>query len=269
MAVFHMTAQELLKQSRPQEALDRLQNDIRRQPGDAGLRLALFQLLAVRGNWDRSIAQVQTAVSLDSRFAPLAVLLHSLVELEQVRAAVFSGQREPQVFGPKPAWLAMLLEKHCFAKDRRPADFAKTHEKAMKKAPVRSGKIDGRPFAWIADADARFGPAIELYLQGNYYWVPLECVARIDIEAPRDLQDLVWLQAKVTWLNGGTVLGHMPVRYPGTEQAADAQLLLARSVAWEELGDNCLIGTGVRVLSTDDGDFPLTKIRTIEFTTRE
>jgi len=263
-----MTAQELLKQSKPQEALDRLQNDIKQHPGNAGLRLGLFQLLATAGRWDRAIAQVQTAVSLDPKYAPLAVLLRSLVELEQVRVAVFTGQREPQIFGPMPRWLEKSLEKRWTANTRRKSDVAKAYVRALKEAPVRSGRIDGRPFSWIADADARFGPAIELYLQGNYYWVPLECVTRIDIEPPRDLQDLVWVQAKVTWNNGGTVLGHIPVRYPGTEKSSDSQLALARSVAWEEIGNDCLIGTGVRVFSTDDGDYPLTKIRTIEFDAR-
>jgi type VI secretion system protein ImpE len=263
-----MTAQELLKLSKPREALDRLQSDIRQQPGNAGLRLGLFQLLAATGCWDRAIAQVQTAVSLDSKFAPLAVLLRSLVELEQVRVAIFSGQREPQVFGPKPQWLATLLAKRWTANTSRKSDIARAYGKALKEAPARAGRIDGRPFRWIADADVRFGPAIELYLQGNYYWVPLECVARIDIEPPRDLQDLVWIQTKVTWTNGGTVLGHIPVRYPGTEKSSDPQLALARSVAWEELGDDCHIGTGVRVFSTDEGDYPLTKIRTIEFDAR-
>lgn len=263
-----MTAQELLKQSKPQEALDRLQNDIKQQPSNAGLRLGLFQLLATAGRWDRAIAQVQTAVSLDPSYAPLAVLLRSLVELEQVRIAVFTGQREPQVFGPSPKWLATLLGKRWTANTRRKSDVAKAYAKALKEAPECPGRIDGKPFKWIADADARFGPAIELYLQGNYYWVPLECVVRIDIEPPRDLQDLVWIQAKVTWTNGGAVIGHIPVRYPGTEKSSDPTLSLARSVAWDEIGVGCLIGTGIRVFSTDGGDYPLTKIRTIEFDAR-
>ncbi|MFT3784264.1 MAG: type VI secretion system accessory protein TagJ [Nibricoccus sp.] len=260
-----MTAQQLLESAKPQEALEALQEEIRQQPGNASLRIDLFQLLAVSGQWDRAIAQVQTAVSLDRRFAPLAVLLRSLVELEQVRAAVFSGRREPQVFGPTPAWMKTLLANRWTATATSFKAVAKAYDEALKEAPARSGKVDGRSFGWLADADARFGPSIELYLQGNYYWVPLECVDRLQFDTPRDLQDLVWLRVKVTWTNGGTVLGHVPARYPGTERSSNPQLALARSAEWEEIGSSALIGTGVRVFSTDDGDFLVTKIREINF----
>lgn len=263
-----MTAQELLQQSKPLEALDRLQSDIKQEPSNASLRLDLFQLLATSGRWDRAIAQVQTAVSCEPKFAPLAMLLRSLVELERVRVAVFTGQREPQIFGPKPKWLETLLQKRWTANVRRKAEVGRIYRKALKDAPACAGRIDGKSFEWIADADVRFGPLIELYLQGNYYWVPFECVARIDIEPPRDLLDLIWVQTKVTWVNGGVVVGYIPARYPGTEQSSDTQLVLARSVAWEEIGHGGRIGTGVRVLSTDEGDYPLTKIRAIEFDAR-
>jgi len=264
-----MTAQELLKQAKPEEALERMQADIKKQPGDAGLRLGLFQLFVLTGQWTRALAQVQTAVSLDPALAPLAQMLRSLVELEQVRSAVFDGGRVPMVLGPTPDWLKLLLEICSSTNDLRSAQLAKTHAKALKNAPARAGFVDGQAFNWITDADARFGPALEVYLQGNYYWVPFDRVTRIDFEKPRDLQDLIWLRAKLTWSNGGTVSVHIPVRYPNTEKSICPNLLLARTVAWQELGTNCLIGTGVRVLSADSGDFPITTIRTLEFTTKE
>ncbi len=263
-----MTAQELLKQAKPVEALERLLADIKKQPGDAGLRLGLFQLFGLTGQWTRALAQLQTAVSLDEKYTTLAQMLRTLLELEQVRTAVFLGERSPAVFGPTPAWLKLLLEICSSTNDRSFAQAAKTHAKALKGAPACAGFVDGQAFNWIMDADARFGPSIEVYLQGNYYWVPFERVARIDFEKPSDLQDLIWLPAKFTWLNGGTVLAHIPARYPETEKSTHANLLLARTVEWQELGENCLLGTGVRVLSADCGDFPITTIQTLEFTTR-
>jgi type VI secretion system protein ImpE len=264
-----MTARELLKQSKPDEALACLQADIKKQPGDAGLRLGLFQILALRGQWERALAQVQTAVSLNARLAPLAQLLRNLVELEQVRSVVFEGKRQPTIFGPTPEWLALLLGNRWTIGTRRHTQIVKAHAKALESAPARAGIIDGRPFTWVTEADARFGPTLELYLQGNYCWVPFERIARIDFEKPRDLQELIWLPAKLTWVNGGTASGHIPVRYPGTETSTDSHLLLAQTVAWQELGENCLIGTGVRVLAADCGDFPITTIRVLEFTTQE
>ena len=33
--------------------------------------------------------------------------------------------------------------------------------------------IDGKAFAWMADADMRLGPVLEAVINGRYYWVPL------------------------------------------------------------------------------------------------
>ena len=262
-----MTARELLKASKPDLALERLQADIKQRPGDIALRLGLFQLLALMARWDRALIQLQTAASLNAKLVPMVQLLRSLVELEQVRSAVFDGKRVPAIFGPTPDWLALLLEARFLADSQRTVQAVKAHAKALKAAPARAGSLDGRAFSWIADADARLGPAIEVYLQGYYYWVPLERITQVDFEAPRDLQDLIWLPAKLTWVNGGAASAHIPVRYPGTEHSTEADLLLARTVSWQNHGQNYLIGTGVRVLSADCGDFPLTTIRTLVFNT--
>jgi type VI secretion system protein ImpE len=262
-----MTTRELLKKAKPAEALARVQADIKQRPGDAGLRLGLFQLLALTGQWERALVQVQTAVSLDAKLASRALLWRNLVELERVRSAVFEGKLQPAILGPAPGWLELLLEGRSAVEPRRLPAALKAHAKALKSAPARAGAIDGQAFTWVTEADARFGPALDVYLQGNYTWVPLERVTRIDFETPRDLQDLIWLPARFTWLDGGTALAHIPVRYPGTERAVDPDLLLARTATWQKRGPNYLVGTGVRVLSADCGDFPITKIRTLTFST--
>ena len=70
-------------------------------------------------------------------------------------------------------------------------------------APTASGTIDGKPFEWIADADPRLGPIMEAMVDGKYYWVPFTRLSRLDIEAPADLRDQVWMPAHFTWSNGG------------------------------------------------------------------
>src|ERR1051326_5200168 len=62
-----MSAEELLKQSRPREALADLQAMIRATPEDAKLRVFLFQLLCVLGDWDRAMAQLQIAAQMDAK----------------------------------------------------------------------------------------------------------------------------------------------------------------------------------------------------------
>ena len=54
-----MQAQQLLRDGHPQEALQSLQAEIRKAPADASLRVFLFQLLAVLGQWERALTQLR------------------------------------------------------------------------------------------------------------------------------------------------------------------------------------------------------------------
>ena len=78
------------------------------------------------------------------------------------------------------------------------------------------GKAD---FEWLADADSRLGPILEAVIDGRYFWVPLENIHQIVLEKPKDLRDVVWVPAEFMWRNGGTAVGLIPSRYPGSESS--------------------------------------------------
>ena len=126
-----------------------------------------------------------------------------------------------------------------------------------------TGTIDAQPFQWIADADSRLGPVLELILNGRYYWAPIQQIRAISIGKAEDLRDLVWLPAEFTWVNGGQALGLIPTRYPGSESAQDSALQLARTTRWEHLADGLYQGLGVRMFTTDQDDYPLLNIREV------
>ena len=107
-------------------------------------------------------------------------------------------------------------------------------QRAFEAAPTSAGTIDGQPFEWIADADMRLGPVCEAVINGRYYWVPFERLTKIDLEAPADLRDVVWMPAHFQFSNGGEAVGLIPTRYPGSESADDAQVRLARKTVWNE-----------------------------------
>src|SRR5438552_15339828 len=58
-------AEESVRAGRLDEALADLQGQVRKKPADARLRTFLFQLLAVRGEWDRALTQLKVAAELD------------------------------------------------------------------------------------------------------------------------------------------------------------------------------------------------------------
>ena len=170
------------------------------------------------------------------------------------------------IFGEPAEWIGLLVQSNSLMAAGNHAAAGELRNRAFDAAPMSSGKIDGRPFEWVADGDCRMGPMLEVILEGKYYWIPLNRISRIEIEKPSDLRDLVWTPARFTWTNGGAASAHIPVRYSGTENSGDDALLLSRKTVWNEVSPDCFQGLGQRVLTTDLGENPLLECREIEFT---
>ncbi len=137
--------------------------------------------------------------------------------------------------------------------------------RAFDAAPATAGSIDGRAFAWLGDADSRLGPVLEVIVNGRYYWLPFMRLARRSWNRPSDLRDKVWMPVKLFLVNGGETVALVPTRYCRSEQSRDPLIRLARKTDWIEICADTFQGLGQRVLATDNGDFPLMDIRSIEW----
>jgi type VI secretion system protein ImpE len=258
------TAERAVRDGDLDLALNTLQDQIRKAPEKADLRVFLFQLLCVQGQWARALNQLDVAAELDAATIPMAQMYRETIRCEQLRADVFAGRRSPLVFGEPEPWLAWLIEALAASGTDRKAQADDLRGRAFEAAPASPGSVDGQPFEWIADADMRLGPVCEAMINGRYYWVPFNRLSQITIEAPTDLRDLVWTPVQFTFANGGETVGAIPTRYPGSENADDPQLQLARKTAWIEDSPEMFTGLGQRVIATDSGEHPLMDVRAID-----
>jgi type VI secretion system protein ImpE len=256
-----VSAQEALRAGRLEEAVTQLQAEVRRQPGDPRLRIFLFQLLCVRGEWNRALTQLNLAGELDAAALLMVQTYREALRCEVYRAGVFAGKRLPMSLGEPDPWFAPLVQSLAATAAGRAEEARELRERAYAQAPAIAGTLNGRPFEWIADGDARLGPCLELIISGRYYWVPFHRLRRIDMEAPGDLRDCVWMPAQLTWTNGGEAVALIPTRYPGSESTADAALKLARRTEWREQGEDTYFGLGQRVWITDAGETALLDVR--------
>jgi type VI secretion system protein ImpE len=256
-------AEQHLKNGDPVAALARLQEDVRARPSDAKLRVFLFQLLCVLGQWERALNQLKVASELEPLALPMAQMYGDAVRCEAIRNEVFAGHKSPMIFGEPEQWLALLIESRLRAGTGDATAADELRARAFEEAPASSGTIDGQPFDWIADADSRLGPVLEAIINGRYYWVPFSRLTTMTLEAPEDLRDLVWMPAKLQFDNGGESLALVPTRYAGSEKSEDGTIALARKTSWEQIGDQAYRGLGQRLLATDGGETPLLDIRTL------
>src|SRR5271169_5697033 len=59
-----LSAEDQVRAGDPAQALQLLQDRVRAKPGDAKLRIFLFQLLCVLGQWQRALNQLNVAAEL-------------------------------------------------------------------------------------------------------------------------------------------------------------------------------------------------------------
>lgn len=239
------------------EALAQLQDQVRKNPDVAKHRVFLFQLLALNGQWDRALNQLNVCGNLDAANLAMVQTYREAIRCELLREKVFNGRTSPLVFGQPEQWMALLIESLRSAAEGRFSEATDLREQAYASAPGTSGSFNGNVFAWIADADTRLGPMLEVIVNGRYYWVPFERISRIEIEAPTDLRDFVWLPAQVTWVNGGIAFGLIPSRYPGSEICENAAVRLARKTEWQQPAEGHFFGLGQRMFTTDTEDYSL------------
>jgi type VI secretion system protein ImpE len=259
-----MQAEQSLHQGHPEEALARLQEQVRKEPANPKLRIFLFQLLVVLGRWERALNQLNVAGELDNANLLMVQTYREAIQCEVFREAVFAGKRSPLIFGDPQQWIAFLVEALRLDAIGQFSEAIALRSQAFELAPGTSGFIDEVAFDWIADADNRLGPVLEGIVNGRYYWIPFQQIRKIQLETPTDLRDVVWMPAEFTWANGGQASGLIPTRYPGSENAEDGLLRLARKTDWDEFSPGAYRGIGQRLLATNVDDYALMDVRKIE-----
>lgn len=262
-----------LRESSLSQHLESIQSQIRRQPADADLRAQLFQLMVVQGDWARASEQLQLSAQLNAQAQPTAMLYAQAIAAERQRELVLSGQEEPFSFGEAPPWFADLWQAlRCDADAPQEADQCRA--RAYEAAQARAGQLvvsnDETPltFEWISDGDSRLGPVFEFMSGGRYGWLPFSALRNVRLLPPEGLSDVVWSQAEVVLDDGRTQYGLIPARYPALVGQTYADLpdgaRLGRMTDWHVLHGDTYAGLGQKMWVTDQGEYGLLDIRSLE-----
>lgn len=259
-----MDHEHALQQGDLTASLAGIQDIIRAHPAEVKHRIFLFQLLAVLGSWERALKQLDVIAKLDDGALALVHTYRAVIQCERFREAVFNGDKDPVFAGQPEQWQALMLQALKVEAANKNAEAQALRQQALEQAPMLSGTINGEAFAWLADADSRMGPMLEVILDGRYLWLAWSDVAGLQIEQPEDLRDVVWIPAHLNWQAGGESYVLIPARYPFSS-LQDSAIALSRKTEWEQKGAESYIGHGQRMLVTDQQDYPLLEAREIRF----
>lgn len=227
-----MNATELYREGRLEDAIEALGAAVRDNPTDPQRRTFLFELLCFAGNYDRAEKQLDALARQDREAGMGALLYRGALHAERMRQAMFEeGGIPPSSVEPRHV----------------------------------TGTLNGQPFDSLEDADPRIGPRLELYVAGQYTWLPLEHVSTVTMQPPRRLRDLLWIPVVVQpseemrALELGEVL--MPVLTPGAWRHADPQVRLGRITEVEDLPDGRPAPVGQKLWLVDAEELPVLELR--------
>ena len=233
-----MVVDELFRAGRLKEAIQVLGAEVRDHPTDTRRRTFLFELLCFAGEFDRAGKQVTVLSQANADAALGALLYRSALAAERKRASLFE-------------------------KNEYPKEAARTV----------SGTLNGQRFETLEDADPRIGARLEVFVAGEYVWLPYEHIGSIHMGPPKLLRDMMWATAHVTTSSSfkgqdfGDVL--LPVLCPFSFNNPSDEVKLGRSTEWHEL-DGVSVPVGQKMLVLDgDQEVPFLEIRDLAFTSAE
>ncbi len=237
---------------------------VRADPANQQARMFLFQVLAVAGEWDKALSQLQALAQLSPEAQMLAVAYGQAITAEKERAAVFAGTAPMALLAGEGGWAEGVAQAITALVQGEVAQAEDLRGAAFDAAPDMPGHFDGHGFQWIGDADSRFGPAIEIILTGRYGLIGLDQLSAIRSKGPHDLRDTVWYPVEVFFRTGHSAAAFLPARYPGSESAGD-ELRMGRATDWtdQDWGQQ---GFGQHVWTLSDGsDRGLLETRNLVF----
>ncbi len=242
---------------------------VKAAPADVPTRMFLFQLMALAGDWDKARLQLETLARLSPASQMLAVAYGQAIDAERQRAAAMAGEVEVPVLARVGDWINDLAAALGHAARGEADAAAARREAALDAAPDTAGSIEiageaeAIAFDWIADTDARFGPAAEAIIGGRWGLLPFDAVEQLTSAGAADLRDTIWFPAEIRLRAGGSVAALLPARYPGSHAAAEIGHIMGTRTDWDARGH----GIGQHVLMTSGGaEFGLTAIRRLTLT---
>jgi type VI secretion system protein ImpE len=233
-----MDALQLFRAGKLQEAIDALSAGLRDNPSDTKNRTFLFELLCFAGDYNRAEKHLELLQEQSGEAAMGALLYRGALNAERTRAEMFEKKTFPQ-----------------------------TSSEASSPGALQ-GTLNGKPFQSLTDADPRIGARLEAFGAGDYFWIPLQDVAVLELDPPKRLRDLLWAPVRLrtgpNFKNKdlGEVL--MPVIAPLSWQHADDEVKLGRVSEWcsDDAGEEAPFGQ--KMLLVDGEEFPILEVRKLE-----
>jgi type VI secretion system protein ImpE len=260
-----LAAKDLLDAGDLQGAIDRMTAEVKANPLDNPRRTFLFELLCFSGDFDRADRQLDALGGQNPQTEIGVQVYHNNIKAERDRRRLFSDGLEPHFLLEPPAYVDLLMKAINRLREGNLAEARGLLDRAEEERPALPGKLNNREFEDFRDYDDFLGPVLEVIVRNEYSWIPFEQIKRIEMDAPRQLRDLLWAPARIEAADGTLGEVFLPTLYVNSNEHANDLVKLGRMTDWRALGGDLYVGAGLRLFLVDGEDEAMLGIRSVEF----
>lgn len=262
-----MDANQLFDTGRLLQAIAEQTQQVKASPADVGKRTFLFELLCFAGDLARADKQLDVIAQQSVEAEAAAQVYRNVVQAERGRRKLLTEGTRPKFLVEPPESVHHLLEAVNRLREKNLDEAKAALEAAEEARPERPGKLNGETeFDDFRDCDDLFGPLLEVFVGPDYFWLPVEQLAALEVAPPERPRDLLWSACQVTLTDGTMQRGYTPVLYPGSHDHNNEQVRLGRMTDWQSSDDGPVRGVGQRMLLIGDEGRAVLDLRNVEFT---
>ncbi|MGE3180689.1 MAG: type VI secretion system accessory protein TagJ [Phycisphaerae bacterium] len=257
---------ELFNQGHLDESLAAARDAVKSNPTDANARAILAELLCFYDEFEKADTHLDTVSTMVPSLAVPVAQFRQIIRGAVARRDWASGRGVPDFREDANAEMKLRLRVAvCF----HAGDVAEAGKLAAEAEAARkplAGMQDDIKFDDLRDPDDILGSVLEVLTgDGRYFWLQLDDLAWLKIEAPTRPRDLLFRAGRVAWKDGREGAVFLPMTYPWNNEHADAGLRAGRSTAWLEDSENLVRGTGGKMLMVGEEGVALGDVRTVTF----
>ncbi len=256
-----MDPKELIRAGKLTDARQQLINSVKRYPGDSGLRVLLFQVLSLLGDWEKAQRHIDIIAAQDVKAEAGIMPYKNLLQGERVRQEVYHLERRPEFLPKAPAYAERYFLGLEQLKNNEFESAEEIFELLEGDRPSPAGRLNDRSFVDIRETDSFLSYFLEAFVHERYVWIPFESIREMILPTPESLFDLIWIPAQITAWSGLTLNCFLPVVYPESPFHEDDRIKMGRMTDWRPLGGPFYKGLGQHVFQIGDEDVPLLEIR--------
>jgi type VI secretion system protein ImpE len=261
-----MTAYELYKEARLDEAIEAALRKVKAAPTDVDARLLLCDLLCFANQLERADRQLDVLVQQDSSLTPGVGVYRQIIRAELSRREVFDSGRAPEFMGTPPEVLELHLRALIALREGAAREASESLGQAERLRVPLHGQCDDASFDDFRDVDDLTASFLEILAStGKYYWVAWDRLESLEFRPVKHLRDLLWRPAEMVVRGGPEALVYVPVLYPGSHRSEDGELRLGRKTDWVQMPDGPTVGRGQRTFLVGDADKSILSIQKIAF----